>query len=458
MPVGKKALIIFLFFTSPIYCLAQLQPVYKFQQDDTLLKRKLYEQSVQKKNVLISALGKENKDDYKEIYEQRLEQVEDVLLSSRSVTDSVAYQYLQSLLNKIIAANPELSGIDVRVVFTRDWWPNAYSMGDGTIAFNAGLLVFMNNEAELAFVLCHELAHYYLDHSGKSINKYVATVNSEEFQKELKRLSKEEFRVNEQLEKLAKKLVFDNRRHSRDKEAEADKQAYLFLKRTGYSGMAIKTSLQMLDKVDDSSLFKPLNLQQMLSFNEYPFKPKWIKKESAIFGEMGEDDGSGLTIKEKDSLKTHPDCAKRIALLEDSIQQLKGKNFLVDEKLFEQLKEDFIAEITEQCFDSDNLSRNLYYSLQLLQEGKYTPLAIFSVVRAMNTLYEKQKEHKLGLTVDTENKYLPEDYNLLLRLLNRVRLEEMAAINYYFASRYREEMKGYAGFEEEWNRAKKHMN
>ncbi|MBL7748556.1 MAG: M48 family metallopeptidase, partial [Chitinophagaceae bacterium] len=442
MPVGKKALIIFLFLTFSVYCQAQLKPVYKFQKDDTVLKRKLYDQSVQKKNTLVSSLSKENRDDFRKIYEQRLEQVEDLMLSPRSVTDSTAYHYLQAVLNKIITANPELKDIDARVVFTRDWWPNAYSIGDGTIAFNAGLLVFMNSEAELAFVLCHELAHYYLDHSGKAISKYVATINGEDFQKELKRLSKEQYRVNEQLEKLAKNIVFDNRRHSRDKEAEADRQAFIFMKRTGYDGMAVKTTLQLLDKIDDSTLFKPINLQQLLSFNEYPFKTKWVKKESVIFGEIGEDDGSGLTKKEKDSLKTHPDCAKRIALLEDSIRQLKGQLFLADKNMFAQLKKDFIAEITEQCFDNENLSRNLYYSLQLMDHEQYRPLAILSIVRAFNTLYEKQRDHKLGLTVDTENRYLPEDYNLLLRLLNRVRLEEIAAINYHFSSRYREEMKG----------------
>ena len=226
MMAGKKVLTLFLVML-PFYGLAQLQPVYSFQKDDSLLKRQMYELSARKNSQLISSLGKENRDDYKKIYEERLDNIKDLLLSRRTVTDSVAHQYLQAVLNRIIAANPELKGTDARVVFTRDWWPNAYSMGDGTIAFNAGLLILLRNEAELAFVLCHELAHYYLDHSGLAIRKYVNTVNSDEFQKELRRLSKEQYRVNEQLENLAKKMVFDNRRHSRDKEAEADKQAFL---------------------------------------------------------------------------------------------------------------------------------------------------------------------------------------------------------------------------------------
>lgn len=454
MMAGKKVLTLFLVML-PFYGLAQLQPVYSFQKDDSLLKRQMYELSARKNSQLISSLGKENRDDYKKIYEERLDNIKDLLLSRRTVTDSVAHQYLQAVLNRIIAANPELKGTDARVVFTRDWWPNAYSMGDGTIAFNAGLLILLRNEAELAFVLCHELAHYYLDHSGLAIRKYVNTVNSDEFQKELRRLSKEQYRVNEQLENLAKKMVFDNRRHSRDKEAEADKQAFLFLKRTGYDGMGIKTALQMLDRSDDTLLFRPLKLEELFGFNDYPFKSKWTRKESAIFGAMGEDDGSGLTKKEKDSLKTHPDCSKRISLLEDSIITIKGKDFLVDEKRFEQLKKDFLAEIAEQNYRNGNFGRNLYFSLQLLQQETYRPMATVSVLRALNAIYEAQKNHKIGLAVDTETKGYPEDYNLLLRLLNRVRLDEIASLAWYFGSARQEGMKKYQGFEEEWNKARK---
>lgn len=458
MADAKQLLVFLILFFSTLYCTAQLKPVYTFQKDDTLLKRKYYNQSVQTKDRLVNALGKEYKDDYKNFYESRLETVKDLLISSRTVTDSIAHRYLQSLVNRIIAANPELKGTDLRTVFTRDWWPNAYSIGDGTLAVNAGLMVYMNNEAELAFAISHEIAHYYLDHSTKAIKKYVETVNSDEFQKELKRLSKEQYRVNEQLEKLAKNIVFDNRRHSRDKEAEADRYGFLFMKRAGFDGMAVKTTLQMLDKVDDTAFFKPLNLAQELNFPGYPFKDKWIKKESAIFGAMGADDASGLTKKEKDSLKTHPDCSKRIDLLQDSFPLAPGKNFIMDEKTFTRLKQDFIPEIVEQCYHNDNLGRNLYYCLQMMEAGQNRPLAIYSVARDLNILYDKQKVHKLGLMVAAEDRSNPEDYNQLLRLLNRVRLDELASLAYHFCLKYEDEMKTYEGFEEELNKAKKNLN
>jgi Zn-dependent protease with chaperone function len=443
----KKKLLLFLFTVTSIGATAQLKPVYSFLKDDTVLKRNYFEKALQQKNSTVNSLSKENKEDYTKIYENRFEEVRELLTSSRSITAPEADRYLKALVQKIILANPELKGSELRVVFSRDWWPNAYSLGEGTIAVNAGLLIFLDNEAELVFILCHELAHFHLNHSGNSIKKYVETVNSEELQKELKRLSREEYKVNEQLEKLTRSLVFDSRKHSRDHEAEADREGFRMMKNTGYDCHAIISALQLLDKTDDSSFFGILNIEKAFNFNEYPFKKKWVQKESAIFSQLDETD-SPLSLIEKDSLKTHPDCSKRILLLEDSINKMgsAGKLFQVNESFFKQLRKDLPAEITEECYNQRNLSRNLYYSLLFLQAGENKPMAVYSVARCLNELYQNQQQHKLGRTIDTENKRFPHDYNLLLRLLANLQLDEIASINYHFCRQYQEFMKEYTGF------------
>src|SRR4030095_11893765 len=431
MELGKKAVAFLVLYALTKATTAQ-QQIYTFQKDDTLLKNNYYEQSIQKKNSFLASVSKENDADYKKIYEEQYEEIEDLLKTGRSVTSPEAHGYLQSVLKKVVSANNELGGLEVRVVFSRDWWPNAYSIGDGTISINAGLMIYLDNEAELAFVLCHELSHYYLNHSGKSIKKYVETLHSEEFQSELKRLSKEEYRVNEQLEKLAKSLVFDSRLHSRNNEIEADLQAFNFLKKTGYDCREIITTLEILDRVDDSSLYQPLIPEQVFNFEGYPFKKKWIQKESAIFGQLQETD-TPVSQREKDSLKTHPDCSKRILALMDSVQRIKsvGKKFQVDDNIFNKLKENFFIEMTEQCYRADNLSRNLYFSLLMLQANQHVPVAVYPVGRCLNKIYESQKKHKLGLMIDTESKNYSTDYNLLLRMLGRLRLDEITDINYH---------------------------
>ncbi len=439
---------------SSIICKGQLTPVYTFQQDDTLLKRKYYNEALQKKTALLSALKKGNIKEYKEAYNDMFEVVEDFLISTRSVTEHEADNYIKSVAEKIINANPELKGLDIRIVFSRDIAPNAYSIGDGTIAFNAGLFVYLSNEAEMAFVICHELAHYYLEHSQKKINKLVKLLNSDSLKKELKRLAKQEYGVGAQVEKMVKSLAFDIHRHSRDNEAEADRVGLQFLKNTGYNGNGFLTTMKMLDRIDDTTMFSRLNLQKVLTFPQYPFKEKWIKNESAIFGAMNPDESSGLTKKERDSLKTHPDCIKRIALLQDSALIITGTNFQVDENFFGRLKQEFIPEIAEEVYKSGNISFNLYLSLQMLQDGKHIPLAVYSIARDLNLIYKHQKEHELGLIIVSENRRYNEGYNLLLRMLYRLRLPEIAELNTNFCLLYENQMKNYTGFDEEMKKAK----
>lgn len=413
---------------------------------------------MQQKKSLLAALPKENSKDYKEVYESMFEMVEDLLNSHRSVTETAADNYIKSVANRIIQSNPELKSLDLRILFSRDFVPNAYSIGDGTIAFNAGLFVYLNTEAEMAFVICHEIAHFYLQHSQKRIDKMVRLVNSDSLKRELKRLSKKEYRVGEELEKISKALAFDIKRHSREGEQEADRIGLRFLRKSGYGGRAFLSTMQMLDRIDDSSLFSALELPKVLSFPGYPFRDRWIKKESAIFGAMNPEEASGLSRKEKDSLKTHPDCSKRIALLGDSAKAISGSDFLVDEQLFRKLKDDFVPELLGEVYQAGNISFNLYMSLQLLQDKKYVPLAVYSIARNLNQIYQYQKEHRLGLIADTEGRYFDEEYNTLLRMLWRLRLSEIAELNAHFCDYYQSMMAGYEGFEEEWRKAKEHQS
>ena len=454
----KRILLCLPFLLTVCFGVSQSQSPYSFQKDDSILKKKYLDQSLIKKNNTLASLDKKFAADYKKIYEDQFNEIGRLWRSDRSVTSPAAHGYLQSIVQKIISVNPDLAKMDARVVFSRDWWPNAYSMGDGTIAINAGLMVFLHNEAELAFVVSHELAHYYLDHTNKSIRQHVEKINSEEFQSELKRISKIEFGANRQLEELSRTFVFGSRRHNRDNEAAADKLAFRFMKRTGYDCGAIKTCLELLDKVDDSLLYQSPDMKELFNFPGYPFKNKWIQKETSIFSQANDTDAS--TAKERDSLKTHPDCAKRISLLKDSLATAAagGNDFLVNEALFNQLKTDFFLEMTEQCYRDQNLSRNLYYSLVLLQSGENNPFAVYSIARCLNEIYNRQKNHQIGSRIDTEGKGHPEAYNLLLRMLNQLRLGEISSISFHFCSKYETDMKDYAGFREEMKKTKNPNN
>jgi hypothetical protein len=453
-----RAFVILVLSVPCLKAIAQPGNSYNLWKDDTMLRKQYYEESMRKKQALLSACPKTYEKDYKTIYEHQFVEIGELWKGTRAVTATEVNNYLQAIVRRITSTNPELQNADARVVFTRDEWPNAVSMGDGSIAINGGLIIFLDNEAELAFVICHELSHYYLDHTNRSIKKIVDLYNSEDFKKEVKRLSKQEYGAGKDFDELMKKMAFGSRRHSRENEAEADRQAFRFLKNTGFDCNGIISCLQLLDDVDDSSIYKPLALEAALSFDEYPFRKRWVQKESVLFGALTEENASGFTKQEKDSLKTHPDCSKRIALLRDSVAKRPGgKSFLVDGTLFKKIKTDFIPEITEQEFREDNLTRNLYNSLLMLQNGAFTSFAIYNIARNLNILFQRQRDHKLG-SIERENRSYPADYNLVLRMIDRLKLDEVAAINYYFCKKYELVMADYPGFIEEKLKAQKNFS
>lgn len=435
---------------------AQLRPVYEFPLQDTSLTGSLYRQAVKSKNESIAALGKDHKDDYREIYEDRFEIVSALFDEKKIMADHEAYDYLQMILSKILAGNKELRNIPIRLVFSKDWWPNAYSVGEGTLVVNAGLLVQLGDEAELVSVICHELAHLYLDHGNKAIRKNIETFSSKEFKEQIRKLSKQEYGAGIELDKLLMNMAFGSRRHSRDNEAEADRQALAFLKNTVYDGHAILDCLGRLDTIDAQPLYDSLTLPSVFNFPDYIFRKKWIAKEAVIFGGMQEEDMYSLSKVERDSLKTHPDCARRIELLKDEVSPLtRGKRFAEGETTFNRLKRRFLIDITDHLFEEKNYSRHLYYCLTLLDDSIYRPYAVYATARVLNRLFDCQKDHSFGKVTEKESRWNASDYNMLLRLLDRVRLQELSDLNYYFCLRFKDGMAGYEGFSGEWEKAQK---
>ena len=83
----KKALACVLLLATALAGSSQLKPVYSFWKDDSLVKNSYYEQALQNKESLVASLDKDQKKDYKEIYERRFQEVGGLLKNSRTVTE-----------------------------------------------------------------------------------------------------------------------------------------------------------------------------------------------------------------------------------------------------------------------------------------------------------------------------------------------------------------------------------
>lgn len=77
--------------------------------------------------------------------------------------------YVQSIGNKLAAASDRKLPYEYTII--NDSTPNAWAMPGGKIAFNRGLLYELNNEAELAAVMGHEMVHAAARHGAQSMER-----------------------------------------------------------------------------------------------------------------------------------------------------------------------------------------------------------------------------------------------------------------------------------------------
>jgi len=185
-----------------------------------------------------------------------------------------------------------------------------------------------------------------------------------------------------------------------------------------------------------------------------------VEEEKSLFSSMAAT-SKEESKKEKDSLKTHPDCSTRIQLLESRVQQYHKDNshaFVVSEAQFHQLQKDFDFEIIEHLYRSDNISRSLYFTLQMLESYPDNSYLVANTGRCLNKLYKAQKEHTLSKLVDLPSPYNDKKYDLLLQFIQRLRLSDMAAHSYYFLQAHQDNLADNEDFLEALVNSKENYN
>lgn len=401
----------------------------------------------------IVSLPPQNKKDLAELYKSRWENVKETFDTKEIYTSSSAQQYIDALLKEIVKANPLLTVNNIQCYFSRSGIPNASYIGEGIILFNMGLFSRLNNESQAAFILCHEIAHFYLKHSENSIAAYVTKLNSDDIQSKLRSIKRNEYGKRQELEKLLKGLTFDTRRHGRDHEGQADSLAVEFMHNSHFDVGESLTTLSLLDSVDTDDLDVSATMQKMFNAKEYPFQKRWIVKEEGLLG------GHAVLDKEEalsDSLKTHPDCKLRIKNLEPLVNkysQVSSPKSVVDLKKFIELKNIFPYEVVEYAFTSKNYTKSLYYTTRLLQDHASDPYLIANIGRVFNGMYDAQKSHTLGKVIDLPSPFNQPNYNLILQFIQNLYLGDFAAINYYYLKQYETQLSDYVFFKDTYKKS-----
>jgi len=406
-----------------------------------------------------------NKKDYQKVYADRWKSIKEVFDEQEIYTSRYAQAYLDAIVGEIVKDNPVVQHHDFHCYFSRSYIPNAAYIGEGVILFNMGLFSRLTDESQAAFVLCHEISHYLLQHQEKGIDKYVTAINSPEVQAQLRKIKGSEYRKLDQLQQLVKGLAFDSRRHSRDHESEADSMAVVLMRRTPFALSGAATTLALLDSIDKNAFDVEGCLQQTFNAGDYPFRKKWLAREDGLLG------GHARLKRDEmaDSLKTHPDCALRIRLIGPLVGMgamgagtggsvsagRGGRTFVVDSVKFRSLQEMFRYEVIEYAYASDEYTQSLFLSLELLHRRPEDVYGVAQVGRVLNGLYRAQKEHTLSKVADLPSPDNPANYNALLQFVQNLYLEDLASINYYFLRAYHPRLDNYTLFKKAYEESAK---
>ncbi|MCG8330656.1 MAG: M48 family metalloprotease [Chitinophagales bacterium] len=375
----------------------------------------------------------------KEAYNNRYEYLTFGFNKHHFLYGSSIQPYLDSILLNICSYNKDIPCEDIVIIPTRYATPNAVSMGDGTILIHVGLLNRLQNESQLAWILCHEVAHYTLSHLEKSISQYVASTKDRTLKKDVRR----SFRKGQYQKAMGilQKTLYDQRRHNRIQELEADSLGMVYFTRTPYQLKQGIECLKLFQHIDEEKHQNPINLKEIFSSKQYPFKERWLQEETIMF--------NGTTFTEEtpyfnqDSLRTHPACTERIDSLslhfQNQLATTAGQVFLQDSISFHQWVYQSEFELIEGLYQFENTAYALYQCLQLLEVYPKSVYLHTMVGKCLLQIHEGMQTHELENLVPLPKKEFDESFRQLCAFMHQLRPRELAAISYYYMEQKKEQ-------------------
>jgi len=223
-------------------------------------------------------------------------------------------EYLSALLDKILVNKPDLRN-KLRIYAIKSGYTNAYCTQQGIIFVTMGILSKVKSEAELAFILMHEISHFTQNHL---IERVVETVKK-------KKSGNYGFVYNSD-------LVEELLQRSKQNELECDSIAAEYLKNSEFNNEVGNHVMNILLRTHLPFQEESFNLSV---FNDEFFKiPDFYLKDQL--------DKINLDEERFDKYSTHPNVRTRKAAIERIIGSsisAEDKNFLVSESKFREINE-----------------------------------------------------------------------------------------------------------------------
>ncbi|MCC6371956.1 MAG: M48 family metallopeptidase [Bacteroidia bacterium] len=295
--------------------------------------------------------------------------IEGVLNSKRYFENSnYQYEHLDSInayLNKILGLLVDLKKHPLKIKVCRDPSINASAFEDSTIYVNIGLLSFLENEAELASIIGHEVSHI-LD------NDILAFF---QFKKKLEQ-NLEVGYESAILGYIVPAFQIMNYSNSRiDVELRCDRIGAEILKKSGFYSKAILT---------ENLKFEELHKKYVSKNGKSEFKLLYVK--------------------------THPSSTKRVLAAQQLCSEVSGRKFLIDSVYFNRMKYLATDETINLLFEEKDLDECLEKSYAMHLVYPKDPFYLFYVTECLRKIKVLKENASKPFIIGTYNK--PYNYNV----------------------------------------------
>jgi Zn-dependent protease with chaperone function len=387
----------------------------------------------------------------KKYFKDRDEKILELIEDSVYVFNSKMEKDLNLVLEHIYASNKNIDPKDFKFFIKNSSVPNAACYGDGMFEINLGLFAQLESNDELAFVICHEIAHKLLEHPLKGIARSVSLINSKKTKKKIRDIKRNRYGQVRAALSVIDELSIDILDHSKEVEAEADSLGFVLFSNTKYSKEAALCSLGKLKRVNEMVFHHDVKIDSVFNFENYPFKSYWLKEATSLFDSEEVINEFSLA---SDTLKTHPEIEFRVEKLKKDFAFEKSEAKLsLSDNAFKPIKNESQIRIVQSTCDLKQLDLSIY---QLIDKYDNREIAreyyVIKMAEVLKLIYKAVKAHELGKYVPQKNSFSDEkQLNKIRQFLHNLELNEIKKIGLAFCETNSKNIETSSGFNTLYN-------
>ena len=356
------------------------------------------------------------------------------ILNGQFIFDKRFDRMIDSILTELQATNPQIPK-DLKFYISRNLPLNATSFGNKIFSINLGSFYFLQNDDQIAAVISHEIAHLILNHTIRNMQHQYMLNKSSDIRSEIFDIRNEKNNQGEKAYNKLRNILYEDGRLNKKQELEADSLGYVIYRKTKFNKGDYVKDL-MLSEMYDTLRPAGLDIQtykKVFNLPQLPFKEEWLKKE----------DFSNYNYSKfkdrynEDSINSHPETVKRIALLKKTFPELMNTDSLhAATPQFLKLQQIAKYEQPPSLMIQEEYGLGVYICLLRIQENDKDEYYTEWLGKFFDKITDARKHYLLNRYLDRlDPKNQSESYQQFLNFMWNLNLKELEKITEHYTKK-----------------------